>query len=104
MDSLQKLEQALEGAGSIEPADEQTARMLQVLQMTKPMLASMIPDTPQALDAQLLGLVEWLLGIVSDNPRGLGSIELVLNEIGGLRREVGEGIGYDVDGALGVTA
>ncbi|HET7120296.1 MAG TPA: hypothetical protein VFI17_03470 [Solirubrobacterales bacterium] len=66
MNSLEKLDQALAGAEGVQPEDEQTARMLQMLGMAKPMLSALIPDTPEELDAQLLGIVRWLLSLYSD--------------------------------------
>lgn len=108
MNSLEKLEQALQGAGSIEPQDEETARMLQALQLVRPMIGSMIPDTAQRLDGQLLAIVEWLLELLSDNPAFLATksfgepllLPNALESIRWLRAGVDEGKGYDVEGAL----
>src|SRR4051794_18737387 len=99
MNSLEKLEQALAATGSIEPEDEQTARMLQLLQLAQPMIGGLIPDTPQALDAQLLGISEWLLGLVSDNIVLAPEIGDAMKHVSGAKEQVAAGNGY-VDGVV----
>ena len=73
MDSLEKLNRTLLGANQMEPDDEHAARLLQLLQLAGPMLGTVIPDTAEEFDQQLIAIARMALEMRSDDAE-LGEI------------------------------
>ena len=84
MDSQEKLQQLMRGAYDVAPSDEGTARMVQMLQVSGPMIGQFLPDTAAELDETLLGVAAMCLRLRSDGAATPFSIEELL---------AGEGVG-----------
>jgi hypothetical protein len=67
MNSLEKLNQLLQGTSELEPENEEQARLMQMFQVAGPMLGNFIPESPEAFDDLLLGLTRWSLQLRSDD-------------------------------------
>lgn len=67
MNSLEKLADLVAGTSDIVPEDEEQARLVQMLQLAGPFIGELIPDTPEDLDALLLGLLGWTVQLRSDD-------------------------------------
>jgi hypothetical protein len=67
MNSLEKLHHALRGTLGFEPADEGTARLMQMLQLAGPLVGDVVPSDPAEFDAMLTGVAVWALSLRSDD-------------------------------------
>ena len=67
MDSIEKLNSLLRGAYDFDPADEGTARLVQLLQAVGPMVVTQLPQTAGEFDEMLAGVANFAIGLRSDD-------------------------------------
>lgn len=85
MNSLEKLAQFQAEMMEAEPADEQTAQLIQLATLAGPLIGPMLPDDPAELDAHLLKLAAWALGSRSDDVTPAATVAIADPAIGGWR-------------------
>lgn len=91
MNSLEKLNAQLRGAGDLVPETEEQATLMQMLNTAGPFLGSIIPDDPEVLDGQLLALAAWALKLRSDTAPPAPAIRMIAEAYADLRTRAGLG-------------
>jgi hypothetical protein len=89
VNSLEKLDQLMKGAGELVPETEEDARLIQMFSTARPFLGPLIPSTPEGLDAQLLGLAKWALALRSDDADPKPATEVLAEAFAEIRRRAG---------------